>query len=410
MNGSTAGKTLLQFGAGNIGRSLLGQLFSRAGYRVVFVDINSTLVKLINKQGAYRVVVKQSGKPDEIIIVNDVSAIDGRDVVKVSEAVAAADIVGTSVGKSVLPLLAPVLADGIKKRFADGADRCLDIILAENVRDGAEVLSRRIADHLPEDVPLTGRVGVVGTSIGKMVPIMRDEDLVKDPLWVFAEPYNKIIVDRCAFCGAVPEVKGLEPVDNIAAYVDRKLFIHNLGHAATAYLGYLKHPELETIAEQIEVPEIRREVVAAMRSAAGALVREYPDDFAPTDLEEHIQDLVGRFANQALGDTVYRVGRDVPRKLGPDDRLVGAARLAYKHNCDRRPIETVIAAAFFFEATDESGALYPEDAHFREEGMADGVESTLVTICGLTEETDREIRDEIMNEYNRLAGERRGRR
>ena len=32
-------KKMVQFGAGNIGRSFIGQLFSRSGYEVVFVDI-----------------------------------------------------------------------------------------------------------------------------------------------------------------------------------------------------------------------------------------------------------------------------------------------------------------------------------------------------------------------------------
>ncbi len=404
-----ADKTLLQFGAGNIGRSLLGQIFSRAGYRIVFVDINDELVKLLNRYGTYRVVVKQTGIDDAILDVNKVSAIDGRNVRRVAEAVSNADIIGTSVGKSVLPLLAPVLADGIKKRFADGTNRPVDIILAENARDGAEVLRRRITDHLPPDFVtdgLGGRVGIVETSIGKMVPIMRGADLRRDPLWVFAEPYNTIIVDRHGFCGSPPDIEGVEPVENIRAYVDRKLFIHNLGHAAAAYLGYFWYPELKTIAEQIEVPEIHRGVLEAMRSAAAALVREYPDDFSAEGLEDHTQDLLRRFANAALGDTVYRVGRDLPRKLGPDDRLIGAARLAHKHNCDRRPISRVVAAAFFFEATDDSGELYPEDAHFREEELADGVESTLMTICGLTGDDNREIREAIVVEYGRLAAER----
>jgi mannitol-1-phosphate 5-dehydrogenase len=39
---------LVQFGAGNIGRSFIGQLFSRAGWEVVFVDINTNMVKMKN--------------------------------------------------------------------------------------------------------------------------------------------------------------------------------------------------------------------------------------------------------------------------------------------------------------------------------------------------------------------------
>jgi mannitol-1-phosphate 5-dehydrogenase len=33
-------KTAVQFGAGNIGRGFMGQLFWEAGYRTIFVDAN----------------------------------------------------------------------------------------------------------------------------------------------------------------------------------------------------------------------------------------------------------------------------------------------------------------------------------------------------------------------------------
>ena len=40
---------LLHFGAGNIGRSLVGQLFSKAGYDVVFVDADRRIVDALNE-------------------------------------------------------------------------------------------------------------------------------------------------------------------------------------------------------------------------------------------------------------------------------------------------------------------------------------------------------------------------
>jgi mannitol-1-phosphate 5-dehydrogenase len=42
-------------------------------------------------------------------------------------------------------------------------------------------------------------VGLVETSIGKMVPIMPQDIQDKDCLLVFAEPYNTLILDKKAF-------------------------------------------------------------------------------------------------------------------------------------------------------------------------------------------------------------------
>ena len=75
-------------------------------------------------------------------------------------------------------------------------------------------------------------MGLVETSIGKMVPIMKTEDLEEDPLLVYAEPYNTLILDRKGFLGDIPHIEEFALKDNIKAWVDRKAFIHNLGHAA----------------------------------------------------------------------------------------------------------------------------------------------------------------------------------
>jgi len=46
-------KQAIQFGAGNIGRGFLGQLFYESGYRTVFVDVDRDLVTRLNREGAY---------------------------------------------------------------------------------------------------------------------------------------------------------------------------------------------------------------------------------------------------------------------------------------------------------------------------------------------------------------------
>ena len=45
-------------------------------------------------------------------------------------------------------------------------------------------------------------------------------------------------------------------------------------------------------------------------------------------LKDHIEDLLKRFGNKNLGDTIFRVGHDLERKLGKDDRFMGIVRLA----------------------------------------------------------------------------------
>ena len=110
------------------------------------------------------------------------------------------------------------------------------------MREAGDFMKEQLIKNLPSDFPIEKLVGLIETSIGKMVPIMPLAELEKDPLVVFAEPYNTLILDGKGFKSPIPEIKGLAPKNNIKAWVDRKAFIHNLGHATAAYYGFSSAP------------------------------------------------------------------------------------------------------------------------------------------------------------------------
>lgn len=397
--------TLLIFGAGSIGRSFIGQLFSRAGYHIVFVDVNTDLVRELNRRRGYVVEIK--GPQPETIHVENVSAIDGREREQVAEAIAKSDLLATAVGQGALPQLYPVIAAGLIRRRAAGRPP-LDLLLCENLRNAAAVVGEGLRGHLPADFPLTDYVGLVETSIGKMVPIMPEEERKRDPLLVYAEAYNTLPVDAKAFRNPVPQVPGLDPKQNMAAHVDRKSFIHNLGHAASAYLGYLHNPEAAYIWQVLAEGPLRRVVKQAMWESARLLMLRYPGEFTEQDQEEHIEDLLTRFANQALGDTVYRVGRDLPRKLSRGDRLVGALLMGIEEgngpSTESAATTLALAAGFLFRATDEHGELFPADAQFARDLAERGVDWALTQVCGLEANSPAEarLREDVKQYYRAL--------
>lgn len=401
-------KKLVQFGAGNIGRSFIGQVFSRSGYEVVFVDIDEPLVEALNGKRSYDVIVKRNDEPDEAINITNVRAVDGRDAEAVAREIREAAVIATSVGKGALPHVLPPIAAGLRDRFLAGGEP-IDIILAENIRDAAELvereLSNRLRPALGDKWDLDAHVGIVETSIGKMVPIMTDEDRKRNPLWVFAEAYNTLIVDKRAFRAGVPQVMGIKAVDNIRAYVDRKLFVHNLGHAAAAYIGFRHHPDREYLYQVLADPEVLESTRTAMEQSAAALAAEYPADLTSDDLHEHIEDLLGRFQNRSLKDTVYRVGRDLPRKLSRDDRLVGAMLVAARHSLPFTAVAAATAAALDFRAADEHGEMFPADRDVVQRYETEGLEPILRDVCELSEAepVDRSVMEEIRNARRRPA-------
>ena len=347
----------LQFGAGNIGRSLAGAVFSRAGYDVVFADAADVLVDALRERGEYKVVVKGDLPPGRAAeeIIKPVSAFNNvKDPAALEDAVLRADLIGTAVGANVLPHVMKAIAPILAKR-----ERPVSIILCENLHGVDKIARQYLEANAPEGFVIDGRVGLVATSIGKMVPVMPAEVRARDPIEVWGEAYDKIIADRNAFVGPVPEVAGLELHGNFAAYVDRKLYIHNLGHAVCACLGAQRGYKL--ICDAIEDPEVLGITRAAMMSTAMALMKRYPGEFTEESQTEHVEDLLRRFRNRALGDTVFRVGRDLNRKLADGDRFIGGLRLVKEAGGDTVPICKGIAAALKFNATDDQGNPYPTD-------------------------------------------------
>lgn len=381
---------MVQFGAGNIGRSFIGRLFSEAGFDVVFIDVDKTLVDLLNQRGGYPVVVKQLGRNDEVRQVRQIRAVDGRDQEAVVRELVQADYWATSVGLRALDSVLEGVARGLLARQSAGRP-AVDLIIAENLRNGAELYRNKLKAWLPPGFPLESRLGLVETSIGKMVPLMPRKALDQDPLQLFAEPYDTLIVDRHGFLTGLPPLVGLKPVENVPAYVDRKLFLHNMSHAATAYLGYQADPTRKFLWEALEIPSVAVAVAGALGQSSQALLAEYPSDFTAKDLADHGADLLDRYRNRALGDTVYRVGRDLKRKLSREDRLVGACLLAARHGLPYDKIARVVKAALDFQACDEKGGRSPSDGEWIEKrGLVDD-RQLLVEVSGLRPEDPGEV-------------------
>ncbi len=390
-------KTLVQWGAGNIGRSFIGQIFGRNGCRVIFVDVNHELIQELSTKRSYDVVFL-SAEGRRIVSVSGVDAVHADDSKRLFAAIVEADYLSFSVGKNILPKAAPLAAAAIARRYQLRPDSPLDIIIAENVHNGGALMRSLLSRHLPPDFPLETYLGFVETSLGKMVPIQSGEDLST----VRAEPFNTLILDRKGFKGELPGFPEIRAVEPIAAYVAEKLYIHNLGHAAAAYLGYAYKQELVYIWEVMETPEIRSEVKRAMIQAGKLLRALYPGVFAEDEIAEHIEDLLVRFANRALGDTLFRVGRDLRRKLHKDDRLMGAILRAEEQGLPWDAIGRVYVAGLEFRRTDDNGELFPPDTDFFADRKDSNIESIIARAAGFSEAEAERYRESVVIPLGKL--------
>ncbi len=333
----------VMYGAGNIGRGFIGALFSKSGYEVTFVDVAEPVVNALKENNTYPVrYVSTEGYEDEWI--KNVTAVNGNDVNAVADAISNCDIMATAVGPRILKFIIPNIVEGLRKRWKSNKGN-LNIIICENLMDANKVIEGMLKEKLTEEecAMLDKTVGLVEASIGRMVPVQTEEMKDGEPLRVCVEKYAFLPVDKDAFKGEIPKIDNLVPSTPFDFYLKRKLYLHNMGHALCAYLGGFNGRKY--VWQAIEDPNVLYIVQNAMIDSATAICKKF--GVAVESLLPHINDLLERFRNKALGDTCARVGGDPVRKLGANDRLVGSALLCIEQGVSPAFIALGIAGAVY---------------------------------------------------------------
>jgi mannitol-1-phosphate 5-dehydrogenase len=350
-------KKFIMYGAGNIGRGFIGQSFSLAGYKVGFVDINMAVIDKLNADKCYPVnVVSNDGNTE--IMVENVYGINGSDIELVSNEIASCTLMATAIGVNVLKFIAKPIALGIEKR-SKLTDKPLNIIICENLIGADEYLKGLILKEIPhlKDYVETN-VGFIEASIGRMVPVVTEEQKKDNFLRVFVEPYNILPVDKNAFKGEIiTDVSNLYPFAPFNMFIERKLFMHNMSHALLSYLGYLR--KYDYLYEATNDYDLRYVAFKALTASATAISKENGVDI--NMLLEHADNLLFRFTNVALGDTIKRVGKDTKRKLSSNDRLIGAIKLCEKHGVYAGYLCIGVAAGLCFNPSEDDGSAYIYD-------------------------------------------------
>lgn len=362
-------KRAIQFGAGNIGRGFIGAVLSEGGYHVVFADVNKEILDRINGDGAYTVHITDVERRD--VRITNISGVDSGSEALVGEIVRA-ELITTAVGLRILPFIAPAIAKGIVARHAAGVETPLNIVACENGIRATSQLREEVFKHLPaEETAWCGaHVGFADCSVDRIVPPVRCEN----PIDVAVESFYEWNVEQKSFVGGAPRIPGMNLADNLLAYIERKLFTLNTGHAITAYLGRMKG--LKTIEESIADPVISAIVGEAMRQSGQALIRKFG-----FDREAHfkyIDKIIGRFKNPYLKDDVTRVGREPLRKLSSTDRLVKPLTTAREYGLPYDMLLLGIGAALHYNNLED-----PQSAKMQELIAAKGLRRAVSEIASI---------------------------
>jgi mannitol-1-phosphate 5-dehydrogenase len=331
--------TAVHFGAGNIGRGFVGLILHRAGYEVVFADVVDELIDGLKRTPSYR--VKEVGLDSREEVVDNYRAVNSRrDEPAVVDEIASADIVTTAVGPTVLKFIAPVIAAGLRTRPGGGAP--VAVMACENAVNATDVLAGHIREQVPdaEWPAVTARTVFANTAVDRIVPAQSGQD----GLDVTVETYFEWAIERPPFGGQEPSIPDATWVDNLAPYIERKLFTVNTGHATTAYHGFARG--ISKLSDALADDAVRTAVEGVLAETKQLLVAKH--GFPAEAQQAYVDKILQRFANPYLPDTVDRVGRQPLRKLSRSERLIGpAAELAERGIRPQYLLATVDAALSF---------------------------------------------------------------
>ncbi|MBQ2987196.1 MAG: hypothetical protein IJE23_06920 [Tyzzerella sp.] len=362
----------VMMGAGKIARGFIGHLLYLNEIPFTFVEKFDGLVDLINERGQYTVNIL--GNSDKNCVVKGVKAIRFSDVEKVAEAIADADAVFTSVGGKNLGDLVPLLTKGIEKKAEKGGN--LNIVTCENWKLPATILRNGIEKSICESAKeyFNDNVGITEAVIMRSA-IESDAELLKmDPLVVNVQDFWELPVDASRIVGEFPPIKELKLIHEFTGFLERKFYTYNAANGTTSYVGALLG--FEKIADAAHDERILKVLDGVYQETAQALSKKH--NFPLDEQLAFTLTSKRKLQDYTIVDFIERNARDPIRKLGPDDRLVGSARLVLEYGIKPENLCIAIASAIYYVS--EGDEFARELVRMRTE---EGIDAVIEKVCKL---------------------------
>lgn len=383
-------KIAIQFGAGAIGRGLLGKIIHDSGYKLIFVDVFDKIVDQINEDGYVGLELMDHG--NEAIKLENVSALSSsrdEDLEKIYEMITKADIITTSVRVENLDSTSKIIAKGLEKK--DKSTPKVDIMAFENAFRASDILKR----YLLQNTSLTEEeVDSLATFPNTVTDRIVQNKIVDGRSVVeISDDFEAVIEQTKLKDKTSRPIKDAEYTQNIDEELERKLFLVNGVHAATSYFGY--HKGYTMMDEAFGDEEILSDVKKLMEESSKVLIKKY--GFDKVDLDKFKESKLNRFLKTASHDEVVRVARDPQRKLGKTDRLVSPAISAYDEGNDYDYLAKAIAYAFKYDNKEDEKAVEIQQ-YIDENGIEDAIEH----FAEIKKDERKSLFEKIIEEYNKI--------
>jgi len=237
------------------------------------------------------------------------------------------------------------------------------VVSCDNIEHNGEVARRSFATFAALRDAELGRwvereVPFPNSMVDRITPATTDEDRAEvtsrfgvDDRWpVICEHFTQwVLEDRFALGRPPLEAAGVQVVEDVEPYELMKLRLLNIGHQGLAYLGHLAGHRL--VHEAAQDPLFRSFLLGYMEEEATPTLRPVPG----IDLDAYRRELIARFSNPHIRDTLARLAFDGSERLPKWLPSVIRENLATGGEV-RRSAAIVAGWARYAEGVDEQGS------------------------------------------------------
>ena len=390
-----AEKKIVIWGAGRIGRGFIGDLFSAAGYQLIYIDEAQALVDGLKKEQTYRVIRAAGADQIETVDIVEFSIFHTSEKYAIQDEINQTDLIALAVYPKNFQSVAEKLQDLILTRKEKRGDNAaLDILLCTNLIHAGPKFEKFMLDGLSNSDTqyFKEKIGIVETLVIRICPNPPEDVATTHPFVIWTNGYPELPVDKQGFKGNTPMVPALRIVEDMRAEETRKIYTYNMCHAVLSYHGHMAGHAL--LVDCLADSRIRLEAEGALEEVSTALQKEY--GFTAEEMEVWVKGVLDQTDNPTIGDTVIRSAADPLRKLKHDDRLIGPIRLCLRNGIDpKHLIRAVGTALYYFE--EEDAASVKLKGLIKEKG----IQGTIIEVCGLTQD-DTLLINHIEDAYKHL--------
>jgi mannitol-1-phosphate 5-dehydrogenase len=313
------GKKGVHFGAGNIGRGLVARLLHNSGFEIVFLDVIDNLIETFQKTASYEI-IETGEQGEKNFVFDNYRALNVKHSMnQVVHEIATADTVTCAVGPQALESIAEPIAKGIEARIQSTT---LAVIAYENEIGATDILRGFVETRFSAEtkINIAPKVCFANSTVDRIVPVQPKSS----GLDILTEEFYEWCVEKKPFDGSPPQIKGVNFVEDLQPYIERKLFTVSTSHATAAY--YSHNRNFKYIHDVLADKKLHDIVLSTLKETARIICTKHLH-ISREDQDRYVQTMVKRVSEPSLKDTMERVGRDPLHKLGRHERFIGPAAL-----------------------------------------------------------------------------------